>query len=93
MQRVLIALSICGFVSQAEAQPCSNCGGALVTSGSISIESSNCDTNEKTPHETLQCKLDYWKKVAVDRQKDIDKATDSLRKAQERVDAFTRELR
>jgi phage protein U len=92
MQRGLIALSICGFVSQAEAQSCSNCGGMFVIN-SISRESSNCDANEKTPHETLQCKLDYWKKAVVDRQKDVDKATDSLRKAQERVDAFTRELR
>ena len=48
-----------------------------------------CESNSKTPAETVECKLDYWKKEVERLQKDKANIEEQITKAQERVQAFT----
>ncbi len=47
-----------------------------------------CDSNDKTPAESVECKLAYWQKKVVDLKKERDALDEKLTKAQERVQAF-----
>lgn len=47
-----------------------------------------CDGNSKTPAESLNCKLDYWRKQRADAEKRKESAQSDIDKATERVNAF-----
>ncbi len=48
-----------------------------------------CDTNDKTPGEVVDCKLAYWRKEAERLTKERDSLNDQITKAQDRIQAFT----
>lgn len=73
-------------------------GSCCVNTGSNIIEMSCspsscgsgpiCDGNSKTPAESLNCKLDYWRKQRADAEKRKESAQSDIDKATERVNAF-----
>lgn len=53
---------------------------------------SYCDSNDKTPIESLKCKLEYWQKEEETRAKAFKEAEKQLDAAKERVTAFKHAL-
>jgi hypothetical protein len=63
---------------------CDNCAGVTIGADHVT----GCDSNERTPTESLDCKLAYWQKETEKLQKQRDEVDGKLTKAKERTDAF-----
>lgn len=48
----------------------------------------SCDTNDRTPAQVLQCKVDYWTGEVKSRQEKADKATKLLETAKDTLRTF-----
>lgn len=86
---LLISLMMLGGLGWALAQSgVTSCGGC-VTNGSYAVMYDGCDTNDRTPAEALDCKLDAWRKRLAEAQQRKSAAEKDIDKAQERIAAFT----
>ena len=61
--------------------------------GSITTQSqiytlTGCDSNEKTPKESVECKIIYWEDEIKDKKDAVEKAQKALDNAKERLEAF-----
>lgn len=65
---------------------CTNSTGPC--GGPIAVTSLSCDSNEKTPAESVDCKITYWKDELAKLTKARDELNDKIAKAQERMQAF-----
>ena len=93
-----VAFVISLSIASAQAQ-CGNCAvppysnGTLMCSSVIGYcgasVSADCDSNDKTPTESLDCKIAYWNKQLDDAKKRDDQAQKDIAHAQERIQAFT----
>lgn len=91
--RTLIIAAVVALPALAHADCCivgsnnsiTTCWGSCMTT----LSSPDCDSNSKTPSESLDCKLDYWRKQLEDAQHRRDLADKDITKAQERIGAFT----
>lgn len=99
-----VALALVCLATPASAQSGSS-GIAFFTGGSSSIACSDgnggwwlcssgssdarCDTNDKTPRESLDCKLAYWKRKLSEASERKAKAEKDIEAANERIGAFT----
>lgn len=86
---LLISLMMLGGLGWALAQSSAITGCCLVTNGSYAVMYDGCDTNDRTPAEALDCKLDAWRKRLAEAQQRKGAAEKDIDKAQERISAFT----
>lgn len=96
MKSLLAASALVTLTSASAMADCCTAGNVFTVTnacncfvmGDSTYGSPTCDSNDKTPDETVQCKLDYWRKEVTRRTKARDDAQSALDKANDRVRAF-----
>lgn len=89
-----VVLGMCGLVGafahvgQAQTYCCPTSTTTWSPDTSISRYTLGCDSNEKTPTEAIQCKVEFWQKQVKERQETAERAQKALDEAKERLAAF-----
>jgi hypothetical protein len=86
MYKYLIIGAVSLFSFGANAQSSFYIGN--ITTQSQRYTLTGCDSNEKTPKESVECKIKYWEDEIKDKKDAVEKAQKALDNAKERLEAF-----